>query len=437
MTGPTRAPDLVLVTVVAGSRRADLALPATVPVVELLPDLAAGLGVGSGEDRLLVTTAGRTLRHGAALADQDVPDGAVLALVADRPDHPAPVHDDVVEAVAEAVERDRAPWRPAAARRTTGAASAALLGLGATALAVLGGPGAAVGAGAAAGLLIAGALALARLWGEQDIAVGGTWAGAGYAAVAGHALGPTEGLALVAAGGSALVVAGAALLGLPERRGLAAAPVLVAGALVLQGVVVEAAGLGRPVAAALVLVLVVVAGGGFPALALACSGLAAPGPDDEPGPVDPGGVADGVRRGHEVLLGLTLGSGVVLVSAVPPVVTLGPAGTLLALTCCLLVALRARHHRDGLQALVGLGAGLAGAVTVAGAVLLLHPAWRPAVAGVAPALGVAVLLHSLAAADPTPRRQRWGDVLETACLVALPPLLLFTTGLLAVVGAWA
>ncbi|TIC89168.1 hypothetical protein E8D34_01320 [Nocardioides sp. GY 10113] len=95
-------PGLVRVTVVAGPRRADLALPAGVPVAELLPELAAGLvRPGPARGVRLVTAGGVPLEAGADLTGQGVVDGAVLALVAEAEVPPPRVYDDPVEALLE------------------------------------------------------------------------------------------------------------------------------------------------------------------------------------------------------------------------------------------------------------------------------------------------------------------------------------------------
>src|SRR5699024_9872737 len=96
------------------------------------------------------------------------------------------VYDDVVEAMADAVERDLEPWEPAAGRRTALTAAGLLLGLGAFALLLQ--RGSAVGAAASAivaGLLVVGAIVLSHAQREREAAVCLAWIGAGYGAIAG------------------------------------------------------------------------------------------------------------------------------------------------------------------------------------------------------------------------------------------------------------
>lgn len=120
------AAGLVRVSIAAGTRRADVALPGAVPVAELVPDLARALGVPEGRS-VLATVTGRRLVPEQGLAAQDVPDGSVLLLTsADLP--PSRIHDDLAEAMAEAVEEYVAPWPHRAGRPAALVAAALLLG---------------------------------------------------------------------------------------------------------------------------------------------------------------------------------------------------------------------------------------------------------------------------------------------------------------------
>jgi len=126
---------LLRVTAVAGGRRRDLAVPSGVPVAELVPDLARAVGLidpAAVYAGYRLHAQGRRLRPDQGLREQGVADGALLAVTARADDRPPVVHDDLVEATAEAVDQRRA-WQPADARLVaTGAGLLALaLGLGA------------------------------------------------------------------------------------------------------------------------------------------------------------------------------------------------------------------------------------------------------------------------------------------------------------------
>lgn len=123
---------LIRVTAVAGGRRSDLAVPGEVAVAELVPDLARAVGlldpaaVYAGY-RLHVH--GRRLRPDRGLREQGVDDGALLAVAAGADSPEPPTYDDLAEATANAVERQRA-WQPADTRRTTNAAGAVAVAAG-------------------------------------------------------------------------------------------------------------------------------------------------------------------------------------------------------------------------------------------------------------------------------------------------------------------
>ncbi len=187
--------DLVRVSVTAGERRVDLALPGGVPVAELLPELVRSLGMLDAQvvhaGFTLVGSDGRPLAGDAGLVAQQVQDGAVLTVASGADERPPRVYDDIVEAMSDAVEEDMSPWKPAASRRTALATAALLMGIGAAALVSL---RVSVLAGAAAGvvalLLVVAAVVLSQLKDEDDAAVTLAWLGAAYAAASGFTATP-------------------------------------------------------------------------------------------------------------------------------------------------------------------------------------------------------------------------------------------------------
>jgi len=211
---------LLRVSVVAGERRLDLAVPPALPVAELVPGLARLLDLVSYDGLRLRTATGSVLDDRAGLAAQDVPDGAVLVLA---PPAPSPtVHDDPVEALpAPAVTVEPSGWPVPV--------GAALLLLAALPLAV-------VGDGrlpaALALVLLAGGLGLGRR--APSAAVVATTVAAGYAAIAAVLLAADlrpgdAGVAWAAGGGAVLAVASLAMTGLPADR-LRLLPAVVVGA---------------------------------------------------------------------------------------------------------------------------------------------------------------------------------------------------------------
>ena len=73
----------------------------------------------------------------------------------------------------------------------------------------------------------------------------------------------------------------------------------------------------------------------------------------------------------------------------------------------------------------GLAAGLASLLSVAGSVLVVEAAWRTEVATSLLVAGAVASVLPVGSA----RVRRLGDALETACLVAVPPLLVLAVGL--------
>ena len=187
---PVSASGLVRVTVSSGTRRVDLVLPGSVPVAELVPELARSVGLLDAATVYggyrVVTADGRELAGESGLTTQGIEDGGLLTVTAGVDEAPPRVYDDVVEAMTDVVERDLEPWAPASGRRTALVAAGLLMALGAVALLIqyeslLAGVAAAVVAVA----LVAGAIVLSRAQHEPEAAVAVAWMGCVYAALAG------------------------------------------------------------------------------------------------------------------------------------------------------------------------------------------------------------------------------------------------------------
>ena len=108
-------PALVPMTIVHQGVPLDVTLPSGLPVVEILPVLAERLG-GLGPDAsayglCLVSESGTLLDDSRSLESQQVAPGTVLTLEV-RSMEAEPRYDDLVEAVASAVERQQTAWEP-------------------------------------------------------------------------------------------------------------------------------------------------------------------------------------------------------------------------------------------------------------------------------------------------------------------------------------
>lgn len=412
-------------------------------MAELVPELARSVGLLDAATVYggyrVVTQDGRVLVGDAGLTIQGVEDGGLLTVAAGVDDTPPRVYDDVVEAMADAVERGLKPWEPAAGRRTALTAAGLLLALGAFALLLQKSDVASVASCIIAALLVVGAITLSRSQGEREAAVCLAWMGAGYGAVAGFLLAPEGDLfgpPIAAAGAGALVAGAVALVGLTEGRTLVIPAIVVGSTFAAAGTVMQSAEFRPAVVFSIVLVLIVVAGSVLPWLALASTrtrveqlyshaDITA-----EPTPIDNAAVHEDAVLGHEILLAISATVGALVVLIAPLAVSRGLWGTLLAIVACLILMLRTRQYRTGSEVMMGLGTGILGLASVAVSVLALHPDWRPQVAVALAAAGAVLLAVTLVPGTPSVRRGRFGDLAETVALLSLVPLLVLAVGLL-------
>ncbi|HET8959685.1 type VII secretion integral membrane protein EccD [Nocardioides sp.] len=443
---PASASGLVRVTVASGTRRVDLVLPGAVPVAELVPELARSVGlldpVTVYAGYRLVTRDGRPLAGDAGLAIQGVEDGGLITVTAGVDEEPPRVYDDVVEAMTDVVERELKPWQPAAGRRTALTAAALLMALGGVALLIQASTLASVAAAVVALALVTGAIVLSRVQREPEASVAVAWMGTFYAAVAGFMLapdGPVSALPVAYAGAGAAIAGLVCLVGLGEGRTLMIPPMVVGAIFLATGLMMRAMPFDPAVVLTTALTVVVMAGSIFPWLALAATGTTVDqlySTQDitaDPEDVDPDRVSADARVAHQILVAVSATVGLLLAIISPLAVTLGLAGTLLAIVCCLVVMLRTRQYRTGSEVLVGLVSGLAGLLSVAVALLWLYPQWRPAAALTLAVTGAVLLAATLVPSTPSVRRGRLGDLAESVSLLALLPLLVVATGVFATI----
>jgi uncharacterized ubiquitin-like protein YukD len=426
------ASGLVRVTVTSSTRRVDLALPGAVPVAELLPELARSVGLldaatAHGGYRL-VTRRGQVLAADCGLTSQGVVDGGILAVAAGVDDRAPRVYDDVVEAMADAVEGQLTPWGAAAARRTTTWVAVVLLLLGAGAL--LGqheSRSAVLASVVLAAVLLPGGIALSRTRVAAHAAVLVATMGCLYAAVAGLMLAWGSAFllpSLTVAGGGLLVAGAVAALGLVEGRVFMLPALVVGGVLLATGVLTRASTLEPTVVLTSVVALVVVLGGWFPWIALGATTTRVDGLD-----IDPARVAADARIAHQILVAVSASVGLLLVLASPMAVSLGRSGTLVSVLSCLVIMLRARRHRCGTEVLVGVVGGVLGLVSTALSVLWLHPGWRTATALCLAVTGAVLLALTLLPQSGSVRRSHFADLLESCSTLTLVPTLVVASGL--------
>src|SRR3712207_7350224 len=97
---PVSASGLVRVSVSSGSRRVDLVLPGSVPVAELVPELARSVGLLDAATVYggyrIVTPDGRELAGDSGLLVQGVEDGGLLTVTAGVDAEPPRIYDDEI-----------------------------------------------------------------------------------------------------------------------------------------------------------------------------------------------------------------------------------------------------------------------------------------------------------------------------------------------------
>lgn len=432
MTRPVPGgPAYCRLTVLAPRASVDVALPADVPVADLVPMVLELVGEPApGQPPRpwrLSGAAGGPLPAGATLAQLGVLDGELLRIAPDGTAPAPPVFDDPVDALA-------ATANPAGtARRRCAGALVLVLAVAASALLRDGGTIAAVAAALAA---CAAVTVVARSTGDRSVALVTAMAAVPPAAVAGWALLPhADGtVRLLLAALLAGIVAGAGQLALrvvaPALAGVAAAAVPV----VLGGAAVAV--FDAPPAATTVAVgaFAVVAGPLLPRLALRLAGLPRP-----VVPADSGELADADRaadvlppdelaeradlaRGY--LAGLVGGVAAVAAAGAVAAATTGWPGVALAAVTAAALGLRSRGFADPAPACTLLAGAVATAVGLAWVVTTPDPAmWGPVAAGallLAAGAGLAALHRGGQMASPVARRAV--DFAEAGLTMAAVPV---------------
>ncbi|MFJ2707266.1 type VII secretion integral membrane protein EccD [Streptomyces sp. NPDC087428] len=405
----TAATGFCRVTVVAPDSRIDVALPHDIAVADIYPEILRLTGrpqaAGTPTGHHLVRRDGTVLDGALTLAAQHVLDGELLLLRPFAHSLPPAVFDDVSDAVASAVSRDRHLWSDDLLR---GAGLA-----GAVTLFVLLGfvlwsadpvhhdthglP--AVVAGAAGVLLTAFASVRARVYADRAAAVAAGLGALPLVLLAGSGvIGPDTGQGpgrlQFLLGCVAVLIASVVLVALiPSGDAPFVATTLLATAGTLAAFVAiltetsatRTAAVCAPVGLGLVAFLPGLSARfarlpiGYAAPRSAPggygdhSGLPDAGPVTPGPPVDADGIADRARRGHELLLGLVGGCAAVVVAAAAVLgFSDGTWGRLLALAAGLALLLRARLFRYTSQIVCLLAAGT-GAVALPVLGLALNP----------------------------------------------------------------
>ena len=445
MSTSTQSADLVRLTVSAGERTMDLVLPSRLPLAEILPEVASLVGSLDAYEAhggyALVAADGHGLDLDASFLAQGVHDGTVLTLVTGAEAEDKKVYDDVVEAVADAVEGLGAGWTAENSRATTLGISALLLALGASALLLQrqGGLVVTIVAGVAGVLLLLAGAVFARVRVDTAAASVVLVAAALYAVVAALSAftGDLRRMPLLVAG-AALVVVGLLSMALLRPHAWAFLPSVVLGvAAAAVGGILLATAFDPNRVVAIVVVVAVILGSLIPWFALSSARtMVVPMQSEseilgDPAPIDPDRVSRGIDLAHDLVLGMSLSVALVVIVGAPAVVQLGWAGLGIVWAAGVVQMMRTRQFLLARDVVVGLVGGALGIVAGTVTALVQHPGWGVVIGPVVGVAAAAVLVSLALPEKATVRRGRVLDVCEGLALFALVPLLVIALGLIA------
>ncbi|PKW28046.1 EsaB/YukD family protein [Phycicoccus duodecadis] len=429
------AASLVRVSVSSGTRRADLGVPGGIPVVEIVPELARELGVldsaQASHGFRLVAGGGTVVDPDRSLAAQGIADGTMLSLEVVDPSTDK-VYDDVVEAVADVVETQFAPWTARHSAGTAVGAATVFFLCAAWALFTARDSGALVAAvaGAVAVLLVGAAAVLgARTQSAGALALALT--ALAFAATSGSAVAAGDdlwGRDLLWVGLFVAVVGLLGALAVPQHRLVLAAGAVVGVVAAAVGVVTGVLGVAMPTTCVVVFVLAVVLGNVLPWLGLSSSRLSTHAPRTEAEidaavpEIDRAQVRAQVTRGHDVMVATSLATGGAALLVTPQLAASGVWGTALVAAGCVATLLRTRHSRTRTAVVLAMTTGIVGVALAAVVAALAHPAWRPALAVLLGTTGAVVVALAVLAPRTRVRLGRVADALDGVALVALVPL---------------
>jgi type VII secretion integral membrane protein EccD len=453
----TTTSGLCRVTVHAPAKTIDLAVPADVPVADLLPTLVGYAGDGLAEQGLehggwvLQRLGGPPFDEDSSLASLNLLEGETLHLRPRTDALPEVALDDLVDGIADTMRERPFHWSAAVSRRVLLGLLVLVLTAGLTVLA-LPGPAAPLRtlAAAAAGLLLlAGAGSASRAVGDAEAGAALGLAAAPYFAVVGWLLpggdlgGPDHytilGSRLLAAGAAA---AGGAMIAVAAVAAFAAlflAVVVIALAAVGAGALMMVTDLGPGHVAALVALAAVLFGAFVPTMSFRLSGMRMP-----PLPTNAQQLQEGIEpHSPSVVAARTVAADgwmtglYAATSAVCAACLLGLAHrttlpTVLTMTVLsVLLLLHSRGLGNTLQRLSLVAAGVwGGALLVTDVALPAGPADRLLLAAglLAVATALAIASWTVPGRRLVPYWGRGAELLHTATAVSLLPLALWVLG---------
>ncbi len=438
---------------IAPKATADVAVPADVPLLELVPRLADMVGqrpAASAEGLRLRTEDGVVLDQAQSLQQLQVPDGAALRLDLVGADRPVPIYDDVVQVIAVTAS-EKIDSRPVLA---AGAAAVAVICAG-LAAAVAAWTVASPVAAAVMALLAVGLATVATLLPDPDASPGFVLRAGAVTLPLLAGLSVTPGadpmhrlmLAAVAVFAYCLLV-GTGLVFAPVKG--ATATVLAALA-TLSGLGILTSGLAQIWSAPLPRIIAVAGAGAVLGMALtpwlAVKVVGLPMPTTRPEDAyrlsahDVERSQSGTRAAVELMHGWTAGLGLGAGIAAGLIVDGAIGNSVLAAIVLLVLLLRTRtlaHRPVRTVLLLAVLAGVTG--IVAGAVLNgLSDRDALTLSGfllLGASVAAALMLGAAGGVRVSPVALRWVDRVEVALLAALVPVTVWVSGLVFVVRHW-
>ena len=423
------SPALVPLSVVHQGQRVDIALPAAVPVAELLPGMVAALGrlnsTTATQGYRVVLPSGEELSQTGTLAEQGVSAGHVLTLHRAGEAITDARYDDLAEAIGAAVAEQRTPWRREDSVTLSGFASTGLFGVAALMLVLRGTDDlVTISLGVIGAVLVTLAAAVVQRTGARSGATALALTAPVLLGAAGSAFatGPYTELKAVFAGAGVLL-GGLATLVLPARqRSTIAAPLVFGVGITLMGALITYVGVSEQRAAALVLTLAALIVLLTPWLGLAqmparINALSLTSTARQ----DAKAVARQVGNADVMVLGLRVGAGLLIV-LLTPLVAVTPTGGLLtaAIAIACLLGTRSLHGRA--EVLVGAITGMLGAI-LTGVTLTMHmPGLLPWIIALTIAIGVFVLAINVVSPLLRPWLTRAEDALNIIAIISFLPL---------------
>lgn len=440
-------PDLdaiVRISVVHQERRVDLAIPGRLPLVEVLPGIARGLGVLDpsilhGGYRL-TRADGTELEPTRGALAQGVDQGELLGLALGTHIAAPKQYDDLVEAVIDATSSHHAAWKPEDAARTATAISLTFLALSAILLALQPRTGIApaVISGAAAAVLLTVAASLSRLR-QHDAGIAFGISASVFAALSGYLFVPPNldlwGYPLAAASAGAILAGGIAILTVKPPIELLALPIAFGVIVALPASFVGITGMAPSGPYAIMVAVAAMLAGALPWLTLSSTRVRIVSPTSEseifapPPPIDGAKVQARIDAGHRLLVAFRIAFAAAVLIAAPIVASANWTGTILTVIAGATLMFQSRQSARRASVLILLAGGTAIMAVSGLAAIVSHPDQAPIL--LISLLSATAIITGLTLLSDRVRMRlgRLGDGCEVLFLALLLPLAAISAGL--------